>query len=142
MTTRSATAVWHGDLKGGKGAVSTRSGVLRDAPYGFRSRFESGPGTNPEELLGAAHAGCYSMALALGLGSAGITAERIETRADVTLEQEADGFTITAVHLTCRARIPRIDMAVFEQIAEATRQHCPVSKVLNARVTLEARLDG
>jgi len=142
MTTRSASATWKGGLKDGKGSISTQTSALRDAPYGFKSRFENGPGTIPEELLGAAHAGCYSMALALGLESAGITAERIETRADVTLEQEANGFTITAVHLTCRARIPRIDIAVFEQIAEATKQHCPVSKVLNARITLDARLDG
>ncbi|MDO1527810.1 OsmC family protein [Fulvimonas sp. R45] len=142
MTIRSASAVWQGGLKEGKGSISTQTGVLRDAPYGFRSRFESGPGTNPEELLGAAHAGCYSMALALGLESAGVTAERIETRADVTLEKDDAGFTITAVHLTCRARVPRIDMAMFEQIAQATKQHCPVSKVLRAHITLDASLDG
>lgn len=142
MIKRTATAIWRGGLKEGKGSISTRTGVLRNAHYGFRSRFESGPGTNPEELLGAAHASCYSMALALGLESAGVTAERIETHAEVTLEQQGDGFAITAVHLTCRAHVPRIDMAVFEQIAQATKQHCPLSKVLNARITLDASLDG
>jgi len=142
MITRSATAVWQGGLKDGKGHISTQTGALRDARYGFRSRFESGPGTNPEELLGAAHAGCYSMALALSLENAGIIAERIETRAEVALEQVHGGFVISAVHLTCKARIPRIDMAMFDQIAQTTKQTCPISRVLNARITLDACLDG
>src|ERR1700750_3323911 len=103
-----------GGLKDGKGAISTKSGALKDYPYGFASRFEGKPGTNPEELIGAAHAGCFTMALSLILGEAGLTAEHMETRADVTLEQVADGFAITAVHLTLKARIPGADRATFE----------------------------
>src|SRR6201996_7801207 len=105
------TAVWHGGIKDGKGAISTKSGALKDYPYGFSSRFEGKPGTNPEELIGAAHAGCFTMALSLILGEAGLTAERMETRADVTLEKVGDGYAITAVHLTLRARIPGADQA-------------------------------
>lgn len=139
---RSASAAWSGDLKNGKGQISTETGVLRDAPYGFRARFEDGPGTNPEELLGAAHAGCYTMALAAGLGQAGFTADHIDTRAVVTLDKEGDGFAITAVDLTCRARVPKIDTAAFDQIAQATKLGCPVSKVLKAEISLDAALDN
>ncbi|MFC4762741.1 OsmC family protein [Dyella koreensis] len=139
---RSASAAWSGDLKHGQGQISTETGVLRDAPYGFRARFEDGPGTNPEELLGAAHAGCYTMALAAGLGQAGFTADHIDTRAVVTLDKEGDGFAITTVELTCRARVPKIDTAAFDQIAQATKLGCPVSKVLKAKISLDAALDN
>ncbi|KRE89696.1 osmotically inducible protein OsmC [Frateuria sp. Soil773] len=139
---RTASAVWTGGLKDGQGTISTETGVLREAPYGFKARFEDGPGTNPEELLGAAHAGCFSMALSLGLGQAGLTAERIETKAEVSLDKDGDGFAITAIHLTCHARVPGTDTAAFGKIAEATKQGCPVSKVLKAAITLDAVLDG
>jgi peroxiredoxin, OsmC subfamily len=142
MTQKSGSAVWTGGLKDGQGTVSTETGVLREAPYGFKSRFEDGPGTNPEELLAAAHAGCFSMALALGLGQAGLTADRIETRAVVTLDKQGDGFAITTVHLTCSATVPGADIATFERIAQEAKQGCPVSKVLKATITLEATLES
>lgn len=138
---RKASAVWSGGLKEGTGTISTGTGILHDAPYGFRSRFEDAPGTNPEELLGAAHAGCYSMALALGLEQAGHPANRIETRAVVTLDKDGDGFSITTIDLTCRAKVPGMDAATFERIARATKDGCPVSKVLKATIHLEATLD-
>ena len=137
---KSGSAHWSGSIKEGQGTISTQTGVLREAPYGFKSRFEDGPGTNPEELLGAAHAACYAMALSLGLGEAGLTAESIDTRAVVSLDKDGDGFTISAVHLTCEARIPGADQATFERIAEATKHGCPVSRVLKARITLDTRL--
>lgn len=138
---KSASAVWTGGLKDGQGTLSTETGVLREAPYGFKSRFEDGPGTNPEELLGAAHAGCFSMALSLGLGNAGLTPERIETKAQVSLDKQGDGFAITAIHLACRARVPGADKATFERVAQETKQGCPVSKVLKADITLDAALE-
>lgn len=138
---RSASAVWTGGLMDGQGTISTETGALNEAPYGFQSRFESGTGTNPEELLGAAHAGCFSMALSLGVENAGFNAEEIETKAVVTLEKDGDGFTITAVHLRCRAKIPGIDDATFQKLAEGTKQGCPVSKVLKAAITLDAALE-
>lgn len=137
---KSASAHWSGGIKDGQGTISTETAVLRDAPYGFASRFEDGPGTNPEELIGAAHAACYSMALSLGLGDAGLTADSIDTKAVVTLDKDGDGFSIRAVHLTCEARVPGADAPTFARIAEATKQGCPVSKVLNARITLDAKL--
>ena len=139
---KTATAAWSGGLKEGTGSISTGTGVLRDAPYGFHSRFEDGPGTNPEELLGAAHAGCFSMALALGLEQAGFVATRIETRAVVTLDKDGDGFSITTVDLICRAHVPRIDTAAFDKIAQATKAGCPVSKVLKATINLDAQLEA
>jgi len=139
---RTASAAWSGGLKEGTGTISTARGVLRDAPYGFRSRFEDGPGTNPEELLGAAHAGCYTMALALGLEQAGHTATHIETKAVVTLDKDGDGFSITTVDLTCRAKVPGIDAATFDKVAQATKQGCPVSKVLKAKINLDAQLEN
>ena len=139
---KNASAVWSGGLKEGSGTVSTGTGVLHDAPYGFRSRFEDGPGTNPEELLGAAHAGCFSMALAMGLEQAGHAAKRIETKAVVTLDKDGDGFSITTVDLTCRASVPGIDAATFAKIAEGTKQGCPVSKVLKAKINLDAQLES
>jgi len=139
---KTASAVWQGGIKDGKGSISTESGALAQAPYGFNTRFESAPGTNPEELIGAAHAGCFSMALSAQLGEAGLSAERIETRASVTLEKSANGFTITAVHLDVTARIPGADQQAFEKAANAAKAGCPVSKVLNANITMDARLAG
>jgi osmotically inducible protein OsmC len=136
------SAVWQGGIKDGKGAISTRSGALKDYPYGFSSRFEGKPGTNPEELIGAAHAGCFTMALSLMLGEAGLTAERMETRADVTLEQVPDGFAITAVHLTLKAKIPGADQARFEELAAKAKAGCPVSKLLKAEITLDTTLES
>jgi osmotically inducible protein OsmC len=139
---KTASASWSGGLKEGTGTVSTGTGVLHDAPYGFHSRFEDGPGTNPEELLGAAHAGCFSMALAAGLEQAGFSATHIETKAVVTLDKDGDGFAITTVDLTCRARVPRIDTDAFDKIAQATKAGCPVSKVLKAQIHLDAQLEA
>ena len=139
---KSGSAVWMGDLKTGKGTISTETGVLRDAPYGFKARFEDGPGTNPEELIGAAHAACFSMALSLMLGEKNLTAKKISTKADVTLEKLDDGFTITAVHLTLSASIPGTDDATFQSIANQAKAGCPVSKLLNAKITLDATLEA
>lgn len=137
---RRGSAVWSGGLKDGKGLMSTQSGVLKDQPYGFGSRFESVPDTNPEELIAAAHAGCFSMALSVILGEAGLTAERMETSAKVTLEQAEEGFAITSVHLTLEAKIPGADQATFEELAAKAKAGCPVSKLLNAQITLDAAL--
>jgi lipoyl-dependent peroxiredoxin len=139
---RSASAVWTGDLRNGKGTISTESGVLSATPYSFKTRFEGEKGTNPEELIGAAHAGCFTMALSLELQKAGMTAERIETKADVTLDQKDGGFAITAVHLTLRAKIPGADKAAFENAANNAKAGCPVSKLLKADITLDAQLDA
>jgi osmotically inducible protein OsmC len=134
------SAVWHGGIKDGKGAISTKSGALKDYPYGFGSRFEGKPGTSPEELIGAAHAGCFTMALSLILGEAKLTAERMETTAEVTLEKVAEGFAITAVHLSLKAKVPGADEAKFQELAGKAKAGCPVSKVLNAKITLDAAL--
>ena len=139
---KSGSAVWMGDLKTGQGSISTETGVLRDAPYGFKARFEDGPGTNPEELIGAAHAACFSMALSLMLGEKNLTAKKIATKAEVTLEKLDDGFTITAVHLTMSASIPGTDDATFQSIANQAKTGCPVSKLLNAKITLDATLEA
>jgi osmotically inducible protein OsmC len=138
---KKAWAVWKGSIKEGGGTISTETGVLREAPYGFKSRFEGGKGTNPEELIGAAHAGCFSMALSLMLGEAGFTADRIETHADITLEKVGDGFAITASHLTVVAKVPGADAAKFEEIAARAKSGCPVSKLLNAKITMDAKLE-
>ena len=139
---KTGSAHWSGDIKNGQGTISTETGVLKQAPYGFKSRFEDGPGTNPEELIGAAHAACYSMALSLGLGNADLTADSIDTMAAVTLEKDGDGFKISAVHLTCKAKVPKADQATFDKIAQETKAGCPVSKVLNAEITLDATLES
>lgn len=139
---RSASAVWSGGLKDGKGRISSQSGVLSDTQYGFSTRFEDGAGTNPEELIAAAHAGCFSMALSAQLGAAGMTAERIETQATVTLDKVGDGFQITQVHLQLAAKIPGADQQAFEAAAQKAKEGCPVSKVLNAKITLDARLEA
>ncbi len=137
---RKGSAVWKGGLKEGRGTVSTASGVLKDRQYSFATRFENGIGTNPEELIAAAHAGCFSMALSAQLGNAGMTPEAIETTATVTLEKQEAGFAITAVHLDVTARIPGADRAKFEQAAKSAKEGCPVSRVLNARITMDAKL--
>ena len=135
-----ASAVWTGSLKEGKGTISTETGVLDDAPYGFKSRFEDGPGTNPEELIGAAHAGCFSMALSAQLSGAGAPPERIETKAEITFEKVGEGFAITASHLTVSAKVPGLDAAKFQELATKAKEGCPVSKVLNAQITMDATL--
>jgi osmotically inducible protein OsmC len=140
MMSTFGSAVWKGGLKDGKGAITTKSGALKDYPYGFASRFEGKPGTNPEELIGAAHAGCFTMALSLILGEAGFTAEQMDTKAEVTLEKQGDGFAITRSHLTLRAKIPGIDEAKFKELAGMAEKGCPVSKVLKAEITLDAAL--
>jgi lipoyl-dependent peroxiredoxin len=137
---RIGSAEWQGGIKDGKGAISTASGALKDYPYGFASRFEGVPGTNPEELLAAAHAGCFTMALSLILGEAKLIAERMVTSATVTLEQVEDGYAITAVHLKLEARIPGADQATFERLAGMAKAGCPVSKLFKTEITLEATL--
>ena len=139
---KTASAIWQGGLKDGKGRLSTESGALKDNPYGFNTRFEGQPGTNPEELIGAAHAGCFSMALSMLLGEAGFTAERIDTTAEVTLDKQADGFAITAVHLILKAKVPGASEAQFLEVANKAKAGCPVSKVLNATISLDATLVG
>lgn len=133
-------AVWRGGIKDGVGAISTASGALKEYPYGFSSRFEGKPGTNPEELIGAAHAGCFTMALSLILGEAQLTAEHMETTAEVTLDKVPDGFAITAVHLTLKAKIPGATDETFQGLAAKAKAGCPVSKLLNATITLDASL--
>lgn len=139
---KTGSAVWSGGIKDGKGAISSQSGILNNAPYGFNARFESGPGTNPEELIGAAHAGCFSMALSLELGKAGMTAENIATTSTVTLDKVGTGFAITAVHLDVVARIPGADPAAFHAAANTAKTGCPVSKLLNATITMDAKLES
>nr|WP_314477749.1 OsmC family protein [uncultured Pseudomonas sp.] len=137
---KTASAIWEGGLKDGKGQISTESGALKNNPYGFNTRFEGTPGTNPEELIGAAHAGCFSMALSMMLGEANLTPERIDTTAEVTLDKKDDGFAITAVHLRLRAKVPGTTEEKFLEIASKAKEGCPVSKVLNAEITLDAKL--
>jgi osmotically inducible protein OsmC len=139
---RNASAEWKGGLKDGKGTISTESGVLANTQYSFSTRFENGKGTNPEELIGAAHAGCFSMALSAQLGEAGMTADRIATTATVTLEKGEGGFAITAVHLVVKAKIPGADQAKFMTAANNAKAGCPVSKVLNATITMDASLEA
>lgn len=134
------TAKWQGGLKDGKGWLSTKSGAISEQPYGFASRFEGKPGTNPEELIGAAHAGCFTMALSKILGDAGFTATEMNTKAEITLEKQGDGFAITKSHLTLRATIPGIDEAKFKELAGMAEKGCPVSKLLNAQISLDASL--
>jgi osmotically inducible protein OsmC len=140
MTTTFGSAKWQGGIKDGKGLISTKSGAMTDYPYGFASRFEGKPGSNPEELIGAAHAACFTMALSLILGEAKLTAEHMETKADVTLEKEGAGFAITKVHLTLSAKIPGADQAKFEELTAMAKAGCPVSKLLKAEITLDATL--
>jgi osmotically inducible protein OsmC len=138
---RKASAVWRGGLKDGKGTISTDSGVLSDTQYSFSTRFEDGIGTNPEELIGAAHAGCFSMALSGQLGSAGLVAESIKTTATVTMEKTDAGFTVTEVHLDVSAKIPGASQDAFETAANNAKSGCPISRLLNAKITMETRLE-
>ncbi|MGQ4877704.1 OsmC family protein [Billgrantia sp. LNSP4103-1] len=140
--TKTGSAVWQGSLKEGKGQVSTQSGALDDKPYSFAKRFEGEPGSNPEELIGAAHASCYSMALSMIMGEAGLTPERIATEAAVTLEQDDGGFSITKIHLTTRVRSPGADAAAFQGAADKAKEGCPVSKLFKAEITLDAELEN
>jgi osmotically inducible protein OsmC len=137
---RRGSAVWKGGLKDGKGSISTESGALQAYPYGFASRFEGQRGTNPEELIGAAHAGCFTMALSLILGEAKLVADQMDTSADVTLEQVEGGFAITAIHLTLKAKIPGTTQATFQELANKAKAGCPVSKLMKANITLDAQL--
>ena len=139
---RKGSAVWKGGLKDGRGTVSTQSGVLSDTQYSFSTRFEDGTGTNPEELIAAAHAGCFSMALSGQLGQQGMTAENISTTATVTLDKTDAGFTITAVHLDVTARIPGADQQAFETAANNAKAGCPVSRLLKAEITMDAKLEA
>ena len=138
---RSGSAVWRGGLKGGNGVVSTASGVLKDNAYSFGTRFEEKPGTNPEELIAAAHAACFSMALSAILGEGGITPESVAATAAVTLEKVDGGFAVTASHLTVKAKVPGIDEKKFMEAANAAKAGCPISKLLNAKITMEAELE-
>ena len=140
MTTTFGSAKWKGGIKDGIGSISTKSGALADYPYGFASRFEGKPGSNPEELIGAAHAACFTMALSLILGEAKLTAESMETKADVTLDNVADGFAITKVHLTLSAKIPGADQAKFDEAAQNAKKGCPISRLLNTTITMDAKL--
>lgn len=137
---RKASAVWNGGLKDGKGTISTESGALKQTQYSFGTRFENGVGTNPEELLAAAHAGCFSMALSGQLAGAGLTAEKIETTATVWFEKLADGWTISKIHLDVVARIPGAEKSKFDAAAAAAKAGCPISRVLKAEITMDARL--
>jgi osmotically inducible protein OsmC len=138
---RKASAVWKGGLKDGDGAISTESGVLKDTQYSFSTRFENGIGTNPEELIAAAHAGCFSMALAAQLGNANLKPERVGTTATVTMEKLEAGWTLTAVHLEVTAKVPNATAAAFETAANNAKNGCPISRVLNARITMDSRLE-
>ena len=140
MIRNSGSAKWSGGLQDGEGQVSTGSGVLSDVPYSFKKRFEGEPGSNPEELIGAAHAACFSMALSMILEQKDMTPDEIATKATVTLDKQDDGFAITKVHLDVTARIPGADAQAFEEAAQAAKQGCPVSKVLNAEISMDARL--
>ena len=137
---RRGSAVWQGGIKDGKGAISTESGALSSYPYGFAARFEGQRGSNPEELIGAAHASCFTMALSKILGEAKLTAEKMETSAEVTLEQVDGGFSITTIHLTLQAKIPGTDQATFETLAGKAKAGCPVSKLFKCEITLDAKL--
>ncbi len=137
---RKAAAQWQGDLKSGKGIISTDSGVLSKTQYSFSTRFENGVGTNPEELIAAAHAGCFSMALSGQLGGAGMVAESIDTTAAVTMEKLDAGFTVTKVHLDVRAKIPGADASAFDAAANRAKTGCPISRLLNATITMDAKL--
>lgn len=139
---RKASAIWNGGLKDGRGTVSTDSGVLANTQYSFSTRFEDGKGTNPEELIAAAHAGCFSMALSGELGNAGLTADRISTSASLTLEKTEAGFTVTAIHLAVKAKVPGANQQTFEAAAKDAKAGCPISRLLNAKITMSAELES
>ena len=138
---RTASAVWNGSLKEGKGTITTQSGVLSDAPYSFVTRFENGKGTNPEELIAAAHAGCFTMALSAQLGTMNFTPQSLRTSAKLTLEKLDAGWTISKIHLDVSARVPGISASAFESAAASAKANCPVSRLLKAEITMEAHLE-
>ena len=139
---RSGSALWQGGLKDGKGTVSTESGALKQTPYSFSTRFEGEPGTNPEELIAAAHAGCFSMALSAELGKVGLTAETIRTSAALTMENVQTGWTVTQIHLDVKVKLPNADTGKFEAAANAAKAGCPISRLLNTKITMDAKLEG
>jgi osmotically inducible protein OsmC len=139
---RKASAIWRGGLKDGKGTISSESGALKDTRYSFGTRFEDGPGTNPEELIAAAHAGCFSMAFSAELGKAGITPESIQATATVTLDKKDDGFAVTESHLDVSARVPGADRAKVQAAADSAKAGCPISRLLNASITMNFQLEG
>lgn len=141
MFKRTASAVWQGDLKSGKGTISSQTGVLKDTPYAFVNRFDNVPGTNPEELIAAAHAGCFSMAFAHGLAGAGHAPDNVATTASATFEQVDGQWTISTIHLETTAKVPGIDQTTFDKIAAESKAGCPVSRVLKANITLNAKLE-
>lgn len=139
---RIGSAIWQGDLKTGKGTVSTDSGVLSKTQYSFSTRFESGQGTNPEELIAAAHAGCFTMALSAQLGNAGLTPEKLETTATVTFDKQEAGWAVTGIHLAVTGKVPKADQAAWEKAAQGAKVGCPISRLLNTTITMEAKLEG
>ena len=139
---RNASAQWQGDLKTGKGTVSTDSTVLSETPYSFSTRFESGKGTNPEELIAAAHAGCFTMALSGQLGNAGLTPQQLRTTASLTFEKVDAGWTVTGIHLEVKGKVPNADQAAWEKATQAAKTGCPISRLLNTQITLDAKLEG
>jgi osmotically inducible protein OsmC len=139
---RNASAEWQGDLKTGKGTVSTDSGVLSKTQYSFSTRFENGKGTNPEELIAAAHAGCFTMALSGQLGNAGLTPQELRTTATVTFEKLDAGWTVTQIHLDVKGKVPKADQAAWEKATEGAKTGCPISRLLNTKITMEAKLEG
>ena len=139
---RKASATWQGDLKSGTGTVSTESGVLSQTQYSFGTRFENGRGTNPEELIAAAHAGCFTMALSAQINNAGLTPQKLETAATVTFEKVEAGWTVTRIHLEVRGKVPGMDAAAFGEAAKAAKAGCPISRLLNTTITMDAALEG
>ena len=140
MVQKSGSAKWSGDLKTGTGSISTQTGALKDHPYGFKARFEGGPGSNPEELIAAAHASCFSMALSMMLGEAGMTADSIETKATVTLEEKDGGFAVTKSHLDVTVKVPGAAEDDVMAAAKKAKEGCPISKLLNAEITMDAKV--
>ncbi len=138
---RKGSAVWQGDLKTGKGTVSTDSGVLSKTQYSFSTRFENGTGTNPEELVAAAHAGCFSMALSAQLGNAGLVPEKVETTATVTFDKLEAGWTVTSVHLDVTGKVPKADQAAWDKATQVAKTGCPISRLLNTTITMDAKLE-
>ena len=137
---RTAQAHWNGPIREGKGTLTAPGGALKNTPYSFASRFENGAGTNPEELIAAAHAGCFTMAFSLFLGKQGFTPTSLDTTATLTMDQAGEGFVISAIHLEVTGQVPRLDQAKFEAIAADAKANCPVSRVLNAKITMTAKL--
>jgi osmotically inducible protein OsmC len=138
---RTASAMWHGALKDGKGTISTASGVLQNTAYSYGTRFEEGKGTNPEELVAAAHAGCFTMALSAQLAEGGLKPDRLATNADLTFEKADSGWTVTSIHLSVRGRVPGADMATFDKAANAAKTSCPISRLLKTTITMDVKLE-